>query len=121
MEFVSLEHPPVKVDCKYQIRWMENFCPANNQGTEWDWMGFLYDVNTAPVSSRSTIDDLGAIYVALCGGDHCDPNLDQGHWSTLRRRSASVAKVYVHSCPSRARRRSLQVQRRLPARPDVRR
>lgn len=83
VEFLSIEPPPVEVDCKYQMKWMENFCLASDQGTEWDWMAFLYDVNTAPASARSTIDDLGAIYVASCGGSLCETGNDQGHWSTL--------------------------------------
>lgn len=79
-EFPSAHTPPVPRDCRGMVRWHYNYCwhPGQDVSTEHDWMNFLWSANTVS-SSRSTMDDLAAIFRTACtgGGGLC------GTWDHL--------------------------------------
>jgi len=70
--------PPFPVSCAPPVggtwfKWRNNYCPmtdpvtgfvAADMGTERDWMGFLYGVNTGP--GAATMDDIHMIYRFAC-------------------------------------------------------
>lgn len=49
---------PVAVDCDAEMRWLERNCPAEGHGVEWDWMNFLWHLNTAQGHDLRTIGRL---------------------------------------------------------------
>lgn len=67
-----LHEPPVTIDCKAQVRWLENHCVAADRGVEYDWLGFLYDVNTAPAAQKTAMTDLWSIYLGACTPPDCE-------------------------------------------------
>ncbi len=60
--------PPVARACKAPVKWRNRECPNVEYGTEYDWMGFLYAVNTDSVAGLS-IEDIFGAYVEACGGN----------------------------------------------------
>jgi hypothetical protein len=42
----TVQQPPVAVNCKTPVKWLENQCLTANRGVEYDWMNFLYDINS---------------------------------------------------------------------------
>lgn len=63
--------PPYPVSCTQPVKWLETRCLAPNRAVEYDWMNFLYAINTAP-SAATTLPDLYTIYLAACGGTGCE-------------------------------------------------
>jgi hypothetical protein len=74
--------PPVSIDCKAQVKWLENYCLAADRGVEYDWLDFIYDVNTAPISARTRLADLWQIYLGACTPPDCE--LDDVKWVSLK-------------------------------------
>jgi hypothetical protein len=60
--------PPAPVTCKEAVKWRNNECPTPEFGTELDWMGFLYDVNTN-AAAKVTMVELFGVYNQACSGD----------------------------------------------------
>jgi hypothetical protein len=54
--------------CKETVKWRNNECPTAIFGTEYDWMGFLYDVNTN-AQAKLTMVELFGVYNQACGGN----------------------------------------------------
>jgi hypothetical protein len=57
----------VKVSCRNAVKWRNNHCFGDTYGVEYDWMQFLWNVNTVS-ADKSTMADLQAIYEGACGG-----------------------------------------------------
>ncbi|MCK6537982.1 MAG: hypothetical protein L6Q84_33825 [Polyangiaceae bacterium] len=48
------------------MKWLENQCLTANRGVEYDWMNFLYDINSAPTAQRTTLASLWEVYLTAC-------------------------------------------------------
>jgi hypothetical protein len=85
--------PPFGISCETAFKWRNNHCPMGEtaeMGTELDWLGFLWGVNTQG-DSRATMNDLFAIYRNSCNplpspgpgmpGEKCEGEEELG-WST---------------------------------------
>lgn len=57
----AVVQPPVHIDCKEQVRWRDTFCFAQGMSTEYDWLNFLWNVNTVG-SGTSSLTDLFEIW-----------------------------------------------------------
>lgn len=77
----SVSLPPVNTDCKTAVQWRDSFCFYPNVGTEFDWMQFYWNLNTAAVN-RIHMQELYAIYAAACPNGNC--NGINVTWETLR-------------------------------------
>ena len=73
--------PPIKVDCRNAIRWRDNNCYMAEAGTEYDWMQFLWNVNTVS-QNKSSMAALERIYLEARNGRCSGPNLT---WARMRR------------------------------------
>ena len=63
------------------MKWLENQCLTANRGVEYDWMNFLYDINSAPSSQRTSLSNLWQVYLTACSPPECESeNLS---WSAL--------------------------------------
>ena len=63
------------------MKWLENQCLTANRGVEYDWMNFLYDINSAPTAQRTTLANLWQVYLTACSPPECESeNLS---WSAL--------------------------------------
>lgn len=64
--------PPIVLSCKNAIgsnpKWMITNCDSTNEGIEYDWMLFLYGINTANTTERTTVNNLSDIYKVMCNG-----------------------------------------------------
>ncbi|MGH7271509.1 MAG: hypothetical protein ACREJ3_13850, partial [Polyangiaceae bacterium] len=66
------EVPPLGVDCRQAVKWRNRQCTVGGDfsvlGTEYDWMGFFYNMNTIdlPAGTRYAMTDLNATYIASC-------------------------------------------------------
>ncbi len=67
-----VEQPPVAVNCKAPVKWLENQCLTANRGVEYDWMNFLYDINSAPSGQRTTLAGLWQVYLTACSPPECE-------------------------------------------------
>jgi len=77
----TVQQPPVAVSCKTPVKWLENQCLTANRGVEYDWMNFLYDINSAPSSQRTSLSNLWQVYLTACSPPECESeNLS---WSAL--------------------------------------
>ncbi len=77
----AVQQPPVAVNCKTPVKWLENQCLTANRGVEYDWMNFLYDINSAPTAQRTTLANLWQVYLTACSPPECESeNLS---WSAL--------------------------------------
>lgn len=76
-----ISKPPVPVSCVLPTRWRNNKCfgagvvpgdVVTDYGTEFDWMGFYYGMNTqgAP-TERATMGELFGAYRFTCNDDNC--------------------------------------------------
>ena len=80
----TVQQPPVAVSCKTPVKWLENQCLTANRGVEYDWMNFLYDINSAPAAQpRAGILGAGHGGCRVCGqprgmGDLTEPLRDAG-------------------------------------------
>jgi hypothetical protein len=52
----AVVQPPVHLDCREQVRWRDTFCYAQGMSTEYDWLGFLWNVNTVGTNTVSLTD-----------------------------------------------------------------
>jgi hypothetical protein len=71
----QLVRPPLPVSCKQSVKWRNQHCEGRaissdeapaQMGTEYDWLGFLWNVHTS-AENASTMDDLYSIYQHACG------------------------------------------------------
>lgn len=60
--------PPFNADCRNAVKWRDSFCDDSNvlHGTEWDWLQFLWNVNTVG-SNKSAVGELFDIWKRACG------------------------------------------------------
>jgi hypothetical protein len=93
-----VRQPPVAIDCKAQVKWLQNYCVAPDRGVEYDWLNFLYDINTSPASQRTTLPDLWQIYLGACSPPDCE--VEDVKWIPLR---DAAAVHYGLSTPKYAR------------------
>ena len=49
-KIVNVRQPP--------IHWADTYCPTVGGATEYDFLGFFYSINTAPLDQRTTLSDL---------------------------------------------------------------
>src|SRR5262249_8117185 len=75
-----VKQPPIKLDCRNAVLWRDNHCFAADRGTEYDWMQFLWYVNTV-TSAKSSMAALSSIHMKACGNTKCDSPIT---WSALR-------------------------------------
>lgn len=62
--------PPVPFSCTAPTRWYEGYCTQfTGMGSEIDWMGFFWNINTA--GNRLTLTDIANVYKRACGGGTC--------------------------------------------------
>ncbi|HEX5100181.1 MAG TPA: hypothetical protein VFV94_11805 [Polyangiaceae bacterium] len=58
--------PPVPVDCASAVKWRNHNCPIDGRmGTEFDWMGLLYNLNSVG-ALRTSMQDIFNIYRQAC-------------------------------------------------------
>jgi hypothetical protein len=58
--------PPMAKSCSDQVRWMESHCwQTSDRGTEFDWMGFYWQLNNK-TSNKYSYSSLGAVYRRAC-------------------------------------------------------
>lgn len=57
----AVVQPPVHLDCRTEVRWRDTFCFHSQVSTEYDWLNFLWNVNTVG-NNASSMDDLFAIW-----------------------------------------------------------
>jgi hypothetical protein len=90
----AVHDPPYPVNCKQQVKWMENQCLASNRGVEYDWLEFYYDINTAPAAEKTILPDLWQVYLGACGPncDGADPGWTQVKNSALAYYGGTSAK-----------------------------
>jgi len=62
--------PPLARTCKDAVKWRNRNCAVQNFGTEFDWMGFLWNANTAS-DQKVSMADLYAAYRQACGNQNC--------------------------------------------------
>ncbi len=72
--------PPYEVDCRTAVRWRDNNCFKSARGTEYDWLQFLWNVNTVS-TNKISLDGIRAIHEEACNGGCSDVNVS---WSLLR-------------------------------------
>jgi hypothetical protein len=57
--------PPLPRSCKQPVRWRNNHCAMPQFATEFDWMGFLWNLNTSG-ANRLSMGDIYNIYRQTC-------------------------------------------------------
>jgi hypothetical protein len=62
--------PPLARTCKDVVKWRNRHCAVPDFGTEFDWMGFLWNANTSS-DQKATMSDLFAAYRQACGNAAC--------------------------------------------------
>lgn len=81
--------PPVPVSCIDPVRWRNTQCFDDTIGsgeavtrwsTEYDYMGFLYSLDTQGGASRLTMNDLFDVFRAVCSGGVCAPFVATVAW-----------------------------------------
>lgn len=77
---------PVSVPLQNQVRWTETHCNQSNRGSERDWLGFFYTVNSG--SNASTMTNVEDVYEHLCGGTRQDS--DTAKWNDLASSAVAV-------------------------------
>ncbi len=74
--------PPVPVSCIDPVRWRNTQCfddtvgsseAVTRWGTEYDYMGFLYSLDTQGGPNRLTMNDLFDVFRAVCRNGVCAP------------------------------------------------
>jgi hypothetical protein len=75
-----ISKPPVPVSCVLPTRWRNNKCfgpgvvpgdVVTDYGTEFDWMGFYYRLNTQGAAERATMRDIFDVYRYTCNDGNC--------------------------------------------------
>jgi hypothetical protein len=61
--------PPVPVSCKQPAKWRNRHCPTVNSdfATEFDWLGFFFNLNTSG-PNKVSMQRLYDVYHSACGG-----------------------------------------------------
>jgi hypothetical protein len=77
------DYPPLSFDAYNSYQWMESRCPASDQGTEIDWLNFVYGITNEASSYPTTMANLFSVYRRACGNPSANCNDQTVSWSAL--------------------------------------
>lgn len=97
---LTVTSPPVVKSCKNAIgsnpKWMITYCDGTDKGTEYDWMLFLYAINTSAGTDKTTFASLRDIMKTMCSGStsfKCTDN-DAVTWNGVKGMRPAAEAVY---------------------------